>query len=190
MWNYANDSRISCVGSDNYLADQNSARHILELGHRDIALVFPPTGGNDRAAFRLAGATDALAEAGVCVPANWKLETQYSIAKAKRACLELYRQSETPSALIAQGAVFAVAKAGIQVPQSLSIAGIGDFAGSAEIVPALTTVQVQSDEIGHKAALMLDALISEPEHQIVREKIDLKFVPRQTTCPLGVVAQS
>ena len=190
MWNYADDSRISCVGSDNYLAGRKSASHILELGHRKIALVFPPTAGNDRAAFRLAGATETLAAAGVSVPDCWKLETQYSIAKAKRACLELYRQPDAPSALIAgndviaQGAVFAAAEAGIPVPQSLSIAGIGDFAGSAEIVPALTTVQVQSDEIGHKAAEILDALIAGPERQIIREKIDLNFVPRQTTCRL------
>jgi LacI family transcriptional regulator len=192
MWNYDDNSRISCVGSDNYLAGQQAARHIVELGHKKVGIVFPPISGNDRAAFRLTGVTDVLAEAGLIVPDHWKLQTQYSISKAKKACLTLFQGNNLPTALIAgndviaQGAIFAAAEAGLAVPADLSITGIGDFAGSAEIVPALTTVQVQSNEIGRKAANILDELISGNRQQnFIREKIDLKFVPRQTTGPLN-----
>ncbi|MEX3008958.1 LacI family DNA-binding transcriptional regulator [Hoeflea sp. TYP-13] len=190
MWNYQADSRISCVGSDNYTAGQMAASHIVEQGHRRIGIAFPPTDGNDRAASRLRGVMDVLTEAGVDIPDHWKLRTQYSISKAKAACLDLFRGDNLPTALIAgndviaQGAVFAATQAGLVLPRDISITGIGDFAGSAEIVPGLTTVKVQSDEIGEKAAHLLYDLISEPdERNIIRENIDLKFIARATTGP-------
>ncbi len=188
MWNYQDNSRISCVGSDNYVAGKMAAEHIVAQGHREIGTAFPPTAGNDRAASRLKGVTDVLAASGIDVRDQWRLRTQYSISKAKAACLELFECGELPTALIAgndviaQGAVFAATEAGLGLPDDLSITGVGDFAGSAEIVPGLTTVRVQSDEIGDRAAHLLYDLISEPEaNNIIRENIDLKFVARETT---------
>ena len=191
MWNYRDDSRISCVGSDNYLAGQLAARHIVGSGHTKIGTAFPPIDGNDRAASRLRGVMDVLEEAGINVPECWRLQSQYSISKAKAACLDLFDSGDLPSVLIAgndviaQGAVFAAAQAGLDVPGDLSVTGIGDFAGSGEIVPSLTTVKVQSDEIGERAAHLLHDLISEPgERGIVRENIDLKFIMRESSGPV------
>ncbi len=190
MWNFQSDSRISCVGSDNYLAGKLAAEHLLGQGHRKLGIIFPPTEGNDRAASRMRGATDALKAAGVSIPGAWRITAQYSIAKAKRACLELFSHDERPTALIAgndviaQGAIYAAQQINLQIPDDISITGIGDFAGSAEIVPGLTTIQVQSHQIGRKAAYILSSLIDgKPSTDIVREKIELNFIERQSSGP-------
>ena len=42
-WNYRADSAVSCVGADNFDAGYQVTQHLLAQGHRDIALLFPPT---------------------------------------------------------------------------------------------------------------------------------------------------
>lgn len=46
---------------------------------------------------------------------------------------------------------------GIAVPQALSIVGFGDVPYVANMVPALTTVHINGDDIGRKAAAYLIA---------------------------------
>ena len=44
---------------------------------------------------------------------------------------------------------------GLHIPTDLSIIGIGDFAGSADLYPALSTVQIPAQEIGARAGQYL-----------------------------------
>ena len=42
MWNYSQNARYPSVGTDNELAGELIAKHVLDLGHRDIACMLPP----------------------------------------------------------------------------------------------------------------------------------------------------
>ena len=166
LWNVDDAAPIPCVGSDNYLAGRLIGDHVTGLGHRDIAALFPPLGGNDRAARRLDGVTDALIAAGVELPAHRQLETTYSISDAKRAVLALIAEDRMPSAILcgndvlAWGALHALARAGLRVPEDVSVTGIGDFKGSRELEPALTTVRIPAPQIGVRGAEMIVASIT------------------------------
>jgi LacI family transcriptional regulator len=188
VWNHAIDSKISCIGSDNAEAGRLAADHLLKLGHKHIGLVFPPTGENDRARYRFEGAKSALLEAGVEVPEIWQAESFYSIADSKKACIKLLQQKEKPTALIcgndiiAHGAIAAAFEIGIRIPENISIIGIGDFAGSAEMVPALTTVRVPAKTIGEQAGRYLSDIISDRNpQQIERMKVNVELKIRGTT---------
>ena len=166
MWNYADDARYPCIGADNDLAGRMMAEHILSLGHRDIACMFPPTGGNDRAEARQASVMDALARAGVEVPDAWKLTTVYSVSASKRDTLALLSSQRKPTAMIcgndvlATGALYGATSAGLRVPEDISVVGIGDFSGSSEIEPALTTIRIPARRIGKEAGLALARAIT------------------------------
>ncbi|MDW3222535.1 MAG: substrate-binding domain-containing protein [Paracoccaceae bacterium] len=165
MWNYAEDSRYPSIGADNELAGEVIAKHVLQLGHRDIACMFPPTQGNDRARARREITLATLAEAGVTVPDNWTLQTVYSISASKVHAQQLFSQPTRPSALIcgndilATGSLYGARASGLRVPEDISIVGIGDFKGSAEIEPSLTTVRVPAKRIGHEAGKELVSAI-------------------------------
>jgi len=45
IWNYDEESRVSCVGADNKSAGHAAATHVVALGHRDVGFVFPPRHG-------------------------------------------------------------------------------------------------------------------------------------------------
>lgn len=166
MWNYAASSRRACVGTDNALAGRMIAQHVLDLGHRRIACMFPPTAGNDRAGARRDLILETFRAAGVTVAKHWMRETVYSISASKRDATDLFEQPDPPTALIcgndilAIGSLYAATASGLQVPQDITIVGIGDFKGASEIEPALTTIRLPAKRIGQEAgaALVADIL--------------------------------
>ena len=187
IWNHQPDSRIACVGADNVSAGRLAAQHLIDLGHRQIGIVFPRAAGNDRARDRWSGALAALKEAGVQVPDDWQRVVPYSIAKAKEACASLLQQATPPKALlcgndvIAQGAVFAAHKLGLRLPRDLSVIGIGDFKGSEDMEPPLTTIRIPAQSIGQIAADQIVQMIAEPGDDILRQNCAVKFLERGTT---------
>lgn len=168
MWNYTANARYPSIGADNERAGQLIAEHVLALGHRKIACMFPPTTGNDRAQARRDMVWRTLAEAGVTVPQAWSLETVYSISASKADMQRLLSNADRPTALIcgndilATGAIYGATAAGLSVPQDLSIVGIGDFKGSADIEPSLTTVRLPAKQIGRVAGQTLAQAIIDP----------------------------
>jgi len=187
LWNYDETAELSCVGTSNRDAGAMAARHLLDLGHRRIGLVFPPVKENDRAGDRRDGAVSVLAKMGCTPPADWISQAPYSLAQAKRICLELLAMPDGPTALlcgnnvIAQGAIYAAQVKGLSIPQDISVIGIGDFRGSAEMEPALTTIRIPADEIGQRAGRHLVDLIAGKSTGLIRDKCDVTVIQRATT---------
>lgn len=188
VWSYSDTSRISSIGSDNREAGQLAARHIVSLGHRRIGFVFPPTLENDRARGRLDAAKDVLRDTGIACPDAQTVQSLYSIAHAKAACRELLQRNLSLTALvcgndvIAQGAIAAVLELGLRIPQDISIIGIGDFVGSGDSFPALTTVRIPAQEIGTRAGQNLVQSVAEPDGaRIVNSHFPVTLKLRATT---------
>lgn len=188
IWNYDPASSISCVGADNHEAGYLAAKHLIELGHKEIGIAFPPTDDNDRARKRLQGALHALEEAGMAASRQWTVQSVYDITKAKAVCIDLLSSANIPTAIvcgndiIAQGANFACQRLGLSVPQDLSIVGIGDFAGSADIEPPLTTVHIPARRIGQQAGHHLAITITEGHtNEILRSQLGVQMIVRETT---------
>jgi LacI family transcriptional regulator len=194
VWSYSDASQISCVGADNREAGRTAAQHLLSLGHRRIGFIFPPTGENDRARSRLEAAKNAVKDAGIDTPDAWSVQSLYSIAQAKAACLDLLGQRHGLTGLIcgndiiAQGAISGAMQLGLRIPQDLSIIGIGDFAGSADIYPALSTVNIPAQEIGAQAGQYLVERVADFDaEKIVRIKIEVALKLRATTARVAEI---
>ncbi|WP_224823659.1 substrate-binding domain-containing protein [Cognatishimia sp. MH4019] len=191
LWNYAEQTSFPCVGSDNYRAGWLVGDHIGRLKHRNVAALFPPVNGNDRAAQRRAGVLAALADHGVALPAHRLLETPYSVDAAKVAIMRLLATGDRPSALIcgndvlAWGALHALNRANVRVPDEISVAGIGDFKGSREFEPALTTVRIPARQIGEKAATLIADQIVNPNATLMGELVVPELMIRETCAPFG-----
>lgn len=161
IWNYLEDSKLPCIGADNFDAGYQITQHILENGHRDIAFVFPDTELNDRARGRLKGAMKAAAEFGLKPPADRLLTCPYDIGKSKELTMKTL-MNDRPTAfvcgndVIAHGAIYGCHAQGLSVPSDISVCGIGDFRGSAHMEPGLTTVRLPAKQIGIAAA---DAIV-------------------------------
>ncbi len=187
LWNYSKDAPLPCVGSDNYRAGYLIGKHVAQLGHEKIAAVFPPLVGNDRALLRMKGVAEALMKDGRSIHESWRLETPYSITAAKLAVASLIDAADRPTAIIcgndvlAWGALHALARGGFDVPGEVTVTGIGDFSGSRDFEPSLTTVRIPARAIGEKAADAIVQLITTEAQQKVGALVMPELLVRQTS---------
>lgn len=189
LWNHSKDARLPCVGADNFQAGYLIGAHVAALGHREVATLFPPLAGNDRASGRFEGVLTALGEAGCTVPGDWRLESPYSIAASKSVAEELATSSRLPTAIIcgndvlALGVLHAMNRHAIAVPGQMTVTGIGDFKGSREFEPAITTVRIPARTIGARAADAIVTLTTSDQRPDVGALVPPELMIRCTSSP-------
>jgi LacI family transcriptional regulator len=156
------DSSNLTVNSDDYQGGRLATEHLLRLGHRRIAHLYGRTDIHTSEA-RHRAYSDALKEAGI--EPNSKLVVQGDFARAAsyEATLSLMRRSaqDRPTAIFAandlsaHGALDALNELGLGVPSDVSVVGYDDSWYACVTNPALTSVNMNIDQIGRHAAEML-----------------------------------
>lgn len=162
----ASSHAIPTIGIDNRQATNGLTRYLLDLGHRDVAIVANTALPNDRSRARLDGMIEALADAGIRLPRACIVEVeQPSVVNGRRALSGLLAARPGLTAILcttdalAIGALAEARSLGRVVPRDLSIVGFDNIEIAAEVDPALTTVDVPASEIGRLAADHLVNLI-------------------------------
>jgi alanine racemase len=152
------------VNVDDAGGAEAAARHLLELGHRELAIILlPPTrsqaGPTPTAARRLAGYHAALAK--FDVPPPHSVTAGATMAAGARAFESFPKGKRRPTAVLAMsdmaaiGVLGAADAAGIKVPGDLSVVGYDDLPMAAWTSPPLTTVRQPIVEKGRLAARLL-----------------------------------
>lgn len=145
------------LGIDHFGGAVAMVRHLLGRGHRRIAFVAGPD-DDAVAAARLAGYRAAMAD--VELPA-WVLPGAFDEASGAAAVQALLAARPRPEAIFggndatALGALFALQRAGVRVPQDMALAGFDDVPLAACTHPALTTVRVDLAALGAAATRVL-----------------------------------
>ena len=84
--------------------------------------------------------------------------------------------------MIARGVISAAADLDIRVPEDLTVVGIGDFTGSADLTPALTTVRIDAPRVGQVAAeALLARMGAKPREAAEIREIPLELKVRRTS---------
>jgi LacI family transcriptional regulator len=146
------------VTCDNEEGAVLAARHLADLGHRDIAVIAGPA-GLPTAEARLRGFLRALGERGIAVPDDRVLRASYYTLDAGRRIGDQMLAGHPgvtavycANDLIALGLMTVAAARGRTVGRDLSVAGFDDIFVSALVTPALTTVRQPIAELGRQAA--------------------------------------
>ncbi len=176
------------VGFDNARAASVLTEHLLDLGHRRIAVVAGKLANNDRAAARVLGMRDSLSRRGLQLQTEWTTAQPYRVGEGRRAARQLLSEGERPTAILCGNdqlafGVMAEARAmGISVPRDLSVTGFGDSDYAEFLDPPLTTMRVPAEEIGRRAAAFLLSRINgeTTEHD---GTVEVELVVRATTAP-------
>jgi LacI family transcriptional regulator len=159
------------VGDRLYSLDFDSApgaclatEYLIRQGHRRIAFIAGSTGHLD-AAQRLAGYKAALAAHRIPFSDALVVPGDYS-DKGGHAALEQLLETGVEFTAVfaandqsAYGAMLALHRRGIKVPEDVSVIGYDDLPTSSFSIPPLTTVHRAIDEVGEAAAqAMIDLL--------------------------------
>jgi LacI family gluconate utilization system Gnt-I transcriptional repressor len=170
------------VGFSNRDAGAAMAKYLLSKGHRVLGFV----GGQEpRSEARLAGFEHAAQQQRSLVQ-SVTLITGASYAAGREALTELLQSRPRPDAIffsndaLAVGALMECRRRGIRVPQDLAIAGFANLDIAEEIVPALTTVQVEALAIGTQAAEMILQRLSGEKPAAMRKDLGFSIVVRDS----------
>ena len=174
--------------------DEQGARdavgHLIELGHRRIALIGGDT--EDPMRFtpphhRRVGYLDALREAGIAYDAAVEIPGHFTVAGGELATRQLLELSEPPTALFAEsdemayGAIQAIRRARLGVPQDVAVIGFDDHASAALL--DLSTVRQPVIEQAEDLTARLLAAIDEPDTEPVVNVLPTELVVRGSTDP-------
>ena len=152
------------VNVDDAGGAEAAARHLIELGHREVAiLLLPPTragtGSTPVVSRRLSGYHAAFEAAGLPPPST--LMAGITMAEGARAFRELPAGRRRPTAILAMsdmaaiGLMAAARDAGLRLPGDISVVGYDDLPMAAWTTPALTTVRQPTIEKGRLAGRLL-----------------------------------
>ena len=154
---------VPLVQVDNRLGARLATRHLLDLGHRQIAHV---AGAPDLriSEERIAGYREAMAstlieqDPGLVATGGFTEEGGYQAMQrllGSRSFSAVFAAND----LSAVGVISALAEHGYRVPENVSVVGFDDLRLSAYTTPPLTTVRQPAAEIAERATQLLLDLI-------------------------------
>jgi LacI family transcriptional regulator len=171
------------VSVDFYRAGQLAARHLLDLGHRRVAVI----ADEPQQALRVAGFTSVLHEVGLAFPPAMLATGASTLESGYAAAQHLLQQPARPTAIFAAtdwmafGAIDAALDAGLRVPEDISIMGLDDLMFSAHLRPPLTTVAVPKNQLAREAVSLLFKQIDGEKEITETSLVQPHLVVRQST---------
>lgn len=158
------------VGVDFAAGGRLVADHLLDLGHRRIAII--AIGAEDEPVIRARESAfrDRLEERGYPMDrALWHWTPEASLETGREAAHALLALPKPPTAiyatndLMAIGVMAAARECGVCVPRDLSVVGFDDISLARYVTPPLTTVRIEKAALMAVATDLLLRLIAEEE---------------------------
>jgi len=173
------------LGADELAGARSAAEHLLALGHRTVHHI-GGTEGWSATARRVAGWRGALTDAGVGAPpvvhGDWTPRSGYEAATS------LLRRGGVTAIFAANdhmaiGAIRAVEKAGLRVPEDVSIVGFDDAPEAEFLSTPLTTVRQDFAEVTRLAVHRLVSTIEGRPPAERRRLVPAQLIVRESTAP-------
>jgi len=149
------------VGMDDHSAAADITRHLIDLGHRRIAVILgDPTHSSTNE--RTKGFRWAMAEAGLQLDPSLVAPGLYTFESGLEAARMLLNRPDRPTAVFAQNddmaaaTIVAAGELGMAVPGELSVAGFDDSQFATTVWPRITTIR---QPIRAMAQAATDALV-------------------------------
>jgi DNA-binding LacI/PurR family transcriptional regulator len=181
------DAGRPSVGVDQEAGARLATRHLLDLGHRTVHHIAGPTDSQEARA-RVAGWRAELDEVDARVPGyesgDWTPASGYA---AGERLIALIRGGEPVTAVFVAndqmglGLLAALHRAGLDVPDDVSVVGFDDLPEAPYFTPPLTTVRQDFAELGRRGVQLLLARLGGEERYL--DPVPATLVVRSSTAP-------
>lgn len=179
------DSCIPCVSIDNAAAARAMMMHLIRLGHREIAYITTST-ALLLYQERLDSYQKTLQECGIPVDQDLirygepTITGGFEQAEALLATGKRFTAIFAAGDTMALGAIKALKKNGVRVPEDCAVVGFDDIALSALWDPPLTTIRQPKEEIGRRAFRKLLALMKKQPLLNTQDILPCELVIRES----------
>lgn len=180
---------LDLVRGDSFGGAYDLALHLVELGHKDIAILSGPK-HISTSIERVSGFSQAMRESGLDHNLNNIYWGSFSQSVGFDIAMKALQSMPRPTALlavnnfIANGALRAVAAAGLMVPDDVSVVSFDDIPENINPTPFLTVAVQAAYDMGYQAAKLLLARLSDEGPDECQEIIlPTRIVVRSSTAP-------
>ena len=184
----ATSASVPTVGSNNWNGAVLATKHLLELGHRRIAVISGPEDVLCSQA-RVARFRSAHDEAGLPIDSDLVRYGNFYVDAGYEHGIQLLSRPDRPTAIFAgsdmqaMGVLRAARRLGLDVPRDLSVVGYDNLPVAAWLGPALTTVNQPLRDMADTATRMLLDLARGMEPSTSRVDLVTELVVRESTAP-------
>lgn len=186
------NDRCSTVSIDDVKGAEIATQHLIDMGHRDIAIMVGQNTYNfnfEVSNQRKDGFIRILNENGIVFNPAFEIVADFDSHTAELATTEFLGKKKLPTAIFCEsdemafGAIKAIRKKGLRVPEDISIIGYDDHEFSATI--GLTTIAQPVQFLGQLAASQIMAKIEKPESNSAQMKVPTSLVIRESVADLN-----
>ena len=169
------------IGSDNARGGAKATSHLIRLGRRRIAFLGDIEGPEIKQ--RHQGYLSALEAAGLDIdpalqsPAHFELESAEAVVDAMLSRRIEFDAVFAASDLIAVGAIRAIKRAKLSVPEDIAIVGYDNIKIARYSSPPLTTISQDMEKAGR---LMVSKLLNSDCASIVSERLPTELIVRES----------
>lgn len=177
------DKRMPSIVSDNFNGTYIVTRHLLEMGHQQIAVITGISSYYSNQE-RYRGFAYAMMEAGVPIREEFIISTSsWEMEAGVEATRKLLRNcNHKPTAILgfndrlAAGAIQAVQQEGMCVPEDISVVGYDNLDQAKYSVPQITTIESHIPLMARTSVIMLFRQINGEERLPIRVQIPVELV--------------
>ncbi|PKO03839.1 MAG: hypothetical protein CVU43_00550 [Chloroflexi bacterium HGW-Chloroflexi-5] len=177
---------LASVALDDKQGGYLATKHLLSLGHKQIALISGPL-EEDCVQDRINGYKKALDEAGLPFEKELIYSGDWSATSGQVGVENLIKQGMNFSAIFAQndrmatGAIHFMQKIDWRIPEDVSIVGFDDMPLSSYFNPSITTIRQDVPILGHNAVRLLINKKENPGEEIQQLLYTPELVIRNST---------
>lgn len=181
------DTQIPYVDVDATRSAETAVKHLIELGHTHVAMITNAQLTYTSAQQRRDGYRDACESAGLQLDETDIQEGNYTPASGFQAMEKLLNRFPRPTAVfvasdvVALGAMLAIKRAGLRIPEDIAVAGFDDIPMAEYFDPPLTTVRLPALKLGWTAGERLVQLINKESLDQIGLLLDTELIIRASS---------
>jgi LacI family transcriptional regulator len=178
---------------DNRAGARAATEHLLELGHRRIALFIDETEWTTGEG-RRDGYGEALAAAGADVDPDLIVSVGWDVEDSRARAQEMLQRPDRPTAIfaannvLAEGVWRAIAELGLDVPGDVSLVAFDDAPWMSMVTPGVTAVAQDSVAMGAAAVRRLLARLADPSAAPETTVLEVSLRVRGSSGPVPTAA--
>jgi DNA-binding LacI/PurR family transcriptional regulator len=185
LWTQVVPDGVGFADADQFGGGVMAVQHLLELGHQKIA--FYGSGihsGVEHFVLRHQGYFEGLKAAGIAPKPEWHVSSTVKLLELLRGhdpVTAVFAETDTEAAAVARD----VQRAGLRIPEDVSLIGFDDVFGADFIAGGLTTIYHPAQEMAAEGVKNLLALLAGSSVETCRSIVPTRVVKRHTTAPLA-----
>lgn len=177
---------VSTISIDYQRGVSEAIEHVVGLGHRRAAIIAGPE-ANRTAVMIKRALVKGLQKHGLIL--SCLVNSSYGVDAGASAVRAVLSSQERPtvifcgSDLIAMGAMSALERFRVEIPDDISVIGIDDIPFAFLARPPLTTIRVPRERVGVVAFEALEKMLKKKRHQGADHYVETELVVRSSTGP-------